>query len=306
LTVTAIDQAIRSLSSVKIANGIYWAALPLLSSVNGLLAVRALRRSESTSVLILPILAAFYSLVSLFMQNAIYLYFTAGLTLTAVLWMVACSRLPIRGFWAGLAVLMTVIAVGNHAAQPYTRTPVEMLEGRRPSTLPRDCALPRCGLQLDPVQVERYRQIVAIIQNEVAPGATIAVFPSDAQLYFLSDRRNPFRFYNSAIGLRSPADVEETLAIMQREAPRIMTFRPGDKYTTPATRTIVARVRPQYDHIATVDGIEVHRLKGPAANARGEVGRWRRGGGEPGESSVRRLKGEQSEAAEIVVERRHQ
>ena len=262
LTATALHHWMESPSPATVVNGVYWTVLPSLAAMNGVLGIRALRRTRDSHELILPIIAAFYSLVSLFMQNGMYLYFTVGLSLTATLWTIGSSRLAIRASSAALTVLLSVVAVTYHAAQPFARTTREMLEGRRTSTDVVECALPRCGLRLERAILEPYRQIVGVIEKEVPPGAAIAVFPSDAGLYFLSDRRNPFRFYNSAIGLRSPADLEQTIEIMRREAPRIMTFRPGDKYTTPATRTLVARVRPRYDHIATIGDVEVYRLKG--------------------------------------------
>jgi hypothetical protein len=291
LMVTGASQAVGSLTFPAVVNGVYWAILPALATVNGVLAIRALRRSEDSSEFSLPVVAAFYSLVSLFMQNSMYLYFTVGLSLVAVLWMVARSRLAFRASWAALTVLLSAVAITYHAAQPFARTTSEMLEGRRTSTDVVDCALPRCGLQLERSILEPYRQIVEVIQKEVSPGAAIAVFPSDAQLYFLSNRRNPFRFYNSAIGVRSQQDVDQTVEIIRRVAPRIMTFRPGDKYATAATRTIVARVRPRYDHIATVDGIEVYRLKGSDAQHPALSGVGRRVGGEPALRAAATAKG---------------
>jgi hypothetical protein len=261
LTVAAANQAIHSLEAVKIANGIYWILLPLLATINGALAIRTLQRAEHSSELVLPVLAAFYSLVALFMQNAIYLYFTAGLTLTAVLWTVGRSRLAVRSTWAGLTILLTVVGVVYHAGQPYTRTPIQALEGQRVSTLLRDCGLPRCGLRLDPTDVDPYRQLVGLIEDVVPPQAPIVALPSDAELYFLSNRRNPFRFYNAAIGLRTREDLDEAMAIIQREAPPLITFRPADKFTTDATRAIMARVRTQYAHVATIAGVEVYRLQ---------------------------------------------
>jgi hypothetical protein len=44
--------------------------------------------------------------------------------------MVGRSRLPVRVTWAGLTLLLTVVALAYHAAQPYTRAPREALEGR--------------------------------------------------------------------------------------------------------------------------------------------------------------------------------
>ncbi len=261
LTLAAVVQVVRSLDPLRIANGLYWIVLTLLAAVNGVMTIRALRREHDAAALTIPVLAAFYALIVLHMQNPIYLYFTVGLTLTAVLWTVGTSRLAVRVVWAGLTMLLTVVAVGSHAAQPYTRTPIEVLAGHRTDLVVDDCSLPRCGLRLNPAAVEPYRKLVALIQEEVPPGSPIAAFPSDAQLYFLADRRNPFRFYNSAMGVFDEAGVEHTLEIIRREAPRIITFRPSDKYNSATTQAIMARVRTGYELITTIDGVEVYRLR---------------------------------------------
>jgi hypothetical protein len=114
---------------------------------------------------------------------------------------------------------------------------------------------------LNPASVEPYRQLVELIRGVVPSGAPIAAFPSDAQLYFLTERRNPFRFYNAAMGVVDRAAVEDTLAIIRREAPPIITFRPADKYSTETTHAIMARVRADYEHLSTIGGVEVYRLK---------------------------------------------
>jgi hypothetical protein len=260
LTAAAVVQTVESLTLDGIANGLYWTLLPLLAALNGVMTIRALRRGVESSELVVPVLAAFYALVVLHMQNPIYLYFSVGLTLTAVLWTIGRSRLAVRGVWAAVALLLTVVALSSHAAQPYTRSPIDLLTGRRMDARIADCPLPRCGLRLNPASVEPYRRLVTLIQENVPAGAPIAAFPSDAELYFLADRRNPFRFYNSAMGVVGPADVEETVETIRQEAPRIITFRPGDKYNTGTTQAIMARVRPWYEQVATIDGVEVYRL----------------------------------------------
>jgi hypothetical protein len=263
LTAAAADQTVRSLDVAKVANGLYWMVLPLMATLNGVLTIVALRRHHDSSDLALPILAAFFALVVLHMQNPIYLYFTVGLTLTAVLWRIGRARLAVRSLWAGLTLLLTAVALACHAAQPYTRSSIELLEGRRTDLGVDDCRLPRCSLRLNPASVEPYRRLVELIQEEVPSGAPIAAFPSDAQLYFLAKRRNPFRFYNSAMGVVDSSALEETVAIIRREAPRIITFRRGDKYATKMTHEIMARVRSDYERLPTIDGVEVYRLKQP-------------------------------------------
>jgi hypothetical protein len=261
LPIAAAYQAVDSFEPVKIANGIYWAVLPLLATVNGLLIIKRLRRAVDVSNLILPVLAGFYSLGVLFLQDAIYLYFTVGLTLTAVLWLTASSPPVVRATWAGITVLLILVALTCHAGQPYTRTNEEALQGRRTTTVVVNTGIARCSLRLDPLEIDPYRRLVAMIQESVPEGESIAAFPSDAELYFLTGRRNPFRFYNSAVGVRTPADVDDAVELIEGAAPRVITYRPADKYNTEASRAILERVRSRYDRVDTIGGVEVYRLK---------------------------------------------
>jgi len=257
----AAFQVIQSLEPVKVANGLYWMILVLLAGLNGVLAVRRLARSRDMSDLALPILAGFYGLVALFMQDAIYLYFTTGLTLTSVLWMIAPTGPLLRAVGAGCTALLVVVGVTYHAGQPYTRTNLQALEGQRTVTSVEASRIPRCSLQLGAAESEPYRRLVELVQRAAPAGEPIAAFPSDAELYFLANRPNPFRFYNSAIGIRTPGDIEEAVQILERESPQILTVRPADKYYTPASRVVVERVRSRYERLETIGGVDVYRLK---------------------------------------------
>jgi hypothetical protein len=54
--------------------------------------------------------------------------------------------------------------------------------------------------------------------------------------------------------------VDAAIGVIKREAPRLITFRPQDKYTTDATRAVIAGVRSLYDRVTTIDGVEIYRL----------------------------------------------
>ena len=47
-----------------------------------------------------------------------------------------------------------------------------------------------------------------VITAHTREGESIFAVPSNAELYFLTQRRNPFRFYNTALGVRTDADLE--------------------------------------------------------------------------------------------------
>jgi hypothetical protein len=97
--------------------------------------------------------------------------------------------------------------------------------------------------------------------------------PSDAELYFLADRPNLFRFYNTALGVRTERDVDAVLQTLVDRPPRVITFRTNDKYNTAASRRIMEYVRSTYEQFDTVEQVELYRPR--ASNmTRHSEGRW--------------------------------
>jgi hypothetical protein len=121
--------------------------------------------------------------------------------------------------------------------------------------------LPRSRLRLDAADADTYGRVVDRIQHETLPTDAILALPNDAELYFLANRRNPFRFYNSALGIRTQDDLSAATKVLSGSPPRIVTFRPDDKYNTAASRTIMADVRSRYDLLDRLGGLEVYRRR---------------------------------------------
>jgi hypothetical protein len=243
-------------------NGLYWVIVPLVPLVNAILTFRAMLRGDDTSAL--SIVAVFYSLVTLHLAGAVYLFFSVGLSVIAVLWHVSL-RDKAPPVWSAHAVIagLMIVAVVFHAGQSSFRTVMEVAEGYRTVTANTVMCSPffRSGLRVPEAECAPYRKIVAQIQAESSPSATIFALPSDSELYFLSARKNPFPFYNSAVGLQTAPDVAEVLAALKRNPPRVVTYRPEDKYNTDASRAIMQYVRSTYDHFDTIGGVELYRVR---------------------------------------------
>lgn len=267
LPLAGLQLALTSFAPVKIANGLYWVLLPVLSLWNGILVVRALARAEpGAPVPILPMVAAFYALVSLYFEGPLYLYYSAGLSLAGVTWFVAPRYGPIRV--ATVLLLIAGIAVGFHAAQPRHRTPAQILSGERTAQWDTARPLPRATLKLSPEDQRSYGALVSVIERESAPGESILALPNDAELYFLARRRNPVRFYNSALGVQREEELDDVMRLLERAPPRLVMFRPDDKYITPFTRRIVDAVRARYKARGQIEGLDVYVLDDARARER--------------------------------------
>jgi hypothetical protein len=260
LPAAGLLQVVHPSDLASFANGLYWMILPLLPAVNGILAIRWMRRGLE-KVPILPLAAAFYSLVTLHLAGPIYLYYTVGLTLAAVLWFTASvpRRRNILGVAATAALVL--IAVKFHAGQSSFRTPIEIARGYRTVTAETETCLPfaRSSLRVEQNDCNSYHQLSRVIEAETPPGGYIFAVPSDAELYFLTARSNPFRFYNSALGVRTTQDLEAVLDVLTDHPPGIVTYRPDDKYNTAASQRIMEYVHARYERIDTIAGVEVYR-----------------------------------------------
>ena len=261
LSVAGLYQALSSVDAVKVVNGLFWAVLPLIPAANAWLLWRAHRNGAPANELVLPVIAAFYALVSLHLEGPVYLSYTIGLSLVAVLWGVSRAAAPVRRVFAAAAFAIIAVAVTFHAAQSYVRTPRQTLAGDRTLTAQTPlCVSPsRASLRIERADCQPYLALAARIRAEATPDQTVLAVPNDPELYFLSQRRNPFGFYNTAFGVRSETDLRDVLALLAAHPPRIVTYRPGDKYNTAASRQIMQRVRASYDRFDEVDGVELYR-----------------------------------------------
>jgi hypothetical protein len=261
LPLAGFYQAVSSFDAVRVANGLYWTVLPALSAVNGALLLRALRNRVDPKTLALPMIAVFYAMVALLFEGPLYLYYTVGLSLISALWMLSTGGPVVRGITVAAAAALCAVAVIFHAGQTRERTPVQILAGERVTTFATlvDCGLPRCSLQISRSDAATFGRYVDVIRKETAPEDFILAIPNDAELYFLTERRNPTRFYNAAQGTTTREQLRDVLQELAERPPRLVIFRPDDKYNTAATAEIMAAVRATYSLLEQHDGAEIYR-----------------------------------------------
>jgi hypothetical protein len=247
-----------SFDPVMTINGFYWTVLTLAGLANGArLLARIVRRGWHDD-LALPAIATFYALVSLYLEGPMYLYYSAGLSIVAVLWQLKPGRLS-SVLGSTSAALVAFTAIVFHAGQPFALTGHQTLNGTRLTQFHQQVDGPdRSGFRMSVADRDTYSSIVRLIQQHSQPGDEIFAFPNDAELYFLANRRNPVRYYNSALGLQRPGDLQATIDRLDRATPRVVLFRPADKYNNDASARLIDVVRQRYIKIDTIAGLEVY------------------------------------------------
>jgi hypothetical protein len=244
---------------VGLVNALFWiltlSAAPLL----GLWVLSAARRPDVTPPLGSPLIvvALFYGIVSLHYQIPIYLFYSLSLTLVALL---QIARLWSQGRSAcvigGLA--LAIIGLHCHAAQPLTRSWDEILGGAGADDYVVS-SNPRCGLAVPPGDDAVYAELCSLIDENCAADDPILALPSNAEIYFLSGRRNPFRFFNSALALAGEDEVQSAINKLRASPPRLVFFHPGDKYNTSASNELMDWVRGEYEQLPAIGEFEVYR-----------------------------------------------
>ena len=244
----------------RLINAGLYTCLLLIAALLGVLLFRTLVRGSRSSIHPLPVIATFYALVSLHYQLPIYLFYTVGLSLAAVLLLTAESNAGTRAFTLGVSTVIAGVALYYQAAMPLTRHLQGTVAGERrfPATpLPS----PVAGIYVDAADAQLYQSLVRLIDRETRPDDTIFALPTNAELYFLGRRTNPFRFYNTAFGIRSNADLDAVLQVIRCHPPKLIIYDPTDKYNTPASVRIAGTLGMRYEKLARVPPFEVFRAR---------------------------------------------
>ena len=257
----SVIQIISSGSPAKIMNGIFWLFLIVAPAILGtsILALLIKGRKLPTGQP-LVFVGIFYVLVSVHFQIPIYLFYSSALTLIALL-LTSCLW---RQRFHVLIVVLVALAVGvglfYQAGQPLSRGVAGILEGQRESRLPA-CPIAKAGLRLEAQQCRKYTRVLAMINRYTNSDDTILALPYGPELYFLSGLKAPVRYITTAIGVRNETQLNGTLAALQAASPRLVIYRPDDKYNTDYSRRIADWVASRYDLLDVFDGFEVYGWK---------------------------------------------
>ncbi len=231
-------------------NGIFWIVVPLFSLLNGVWLIGTLYRRPPQlrpAELALPMLAAFHSVVSLHNQIPIYLFFSIGLSLLGFLKLSLIPARPVVRNWtvAGVAFLCAV-AIYFQGGQSFTRGFGGIVKGVRVPWADAGGRVPRLDLYTDESFIRTYSQMIAFIQSNTRPAESIFVFPNNAEVYFLAQRRNPFRFFSADLGITDEAEYRKVLQTFQSAPPRCVVFLSADKRNTVYTLRLLEFIQRRY------------------------------------------------------------
>jgi len=227
----------------SLLNAVYYLVVPLFATLNGLLLFLVMRRKTIHISLALPILAAFYGLVSLFIQIPIYLHWTAILSLAGSLWVI----LELKPEWNlplnAILIILSGVSIAFHAGVPIQGNIMDVVSTKKPELLDSRSLLPKVDLWIRGDSLEAYKKVVRIIEENTQKDDYLFAVPNNPELYFMTERQNPFRFASTDHGVLNETEVQHVIQTLESLHPRIITFSPGSQRNTTQSLAIMEHVR---------------------------------------------------------------
>ncbi|HEY2962464.1 MAG TPA: hypothetical protein VGJ37_08630, partial [Pyrinomonadaceae bacterium] len=72
---------------------------------------------------------------------------------------------------------------------------------------------------------------------------------------------NPFRFFNTALGIRTASDLQRVKEAIIEHPPKLVIYRADDKYNTDSSRQIIDLVKQRYEFLGETGGFEIYRSR---------------------------------------------
>lgn len=248
-------------SPTTVLNGLYWIVLPLIPLINGLLlSWTLLKKKILEKEEAFALLAVFYSLVSHMLQTHYFLYYSLGLSFIGSLALLKKYFASLYRPAVSATVFLTALSVLFHAGQTHERGFAGTLEGRTPP-LYKSSQLPKAGVKM-PVEISRkFEGLVQIIHKHTAAEDAIFVLPNNPEIYFLSGRRNAFRFDFLPTALQNENDLLEIVEEAQKQRPRLMIYHRGDKYENALTVQLRETLEKDYQLLTDFEEFGIYLLE---------------------------------------------
>ncbi len=239
-------------------NSVFWIAILLAPAFLGVTLLKEQWRAYGT-VAPLGYIPVFYMMVSVHYQIPIYLFYSVSLTLAGLMWLL--HRKNISKYLMP-AVLFFLVGIGLvfQAGQPLSRSIIGIFEGNVNNELV-SSDLPHCNLRIEPAMAEKYKKILAIVGELSQKNDTLLTIPFSPEINFMSKRISPFRFYNTAFGIRSEADVSAAINELKKKKTKLVLFEVRNKYNIEIAEKLVDYVKSDYHLYTSIDGIEIYVRK---------------------------------------------
>ncbi len=239
-------------------SALYFLILPFCAALNGYLLLLAVRHKTMSMSLALPVLAAFYGLVSLIFQVPVYLHLTSILSIGGSVWLLLAMKPRWHAPMIVTLLFLSGMSLTFQVGEPIATTFMDHVRTATTELYDSRGQLPKVDLWIDEHSLNAYGKVVRIIEEETNPGDYIFAIPNNAELYFMTGRRNPFRFFSTDHGVLNASEVQSVIQQLETLRPRIITFAQDDDRNTSHSLAIMEHVRPHSTLLSKDKSFEVY------------------------------------------------
>lgn len=175
---------------------------------------------DNGSVPALAIVTSFYAYVMLYFQIPIYFYYAFGFFGIYAL-MICRSGAP--RFFALLCMSCLMgVSLLSYIAKPYEDASENMADS--------SLSLPGVSLEITEDSAMKYTKILDVIEQRTQEDEPIFVFPTNAELYYLSRRPNPTPYTVTSNAIYDEQSYARLFEMIKAAKPKLIFTREEDKY----------------------------------------------------------------------------
>lgn len=161
-----------------------------------------------------------------------------------------------------MLLFLSGMSLTFQVGEPIVRTFMDHVRTAKTELFDSRGQLPKVDLWIDENSLKAYGKVVRIIEEETDQGDYIFAIPNNAELYFMTGRRNPFRFFSTDHGVLNASEVQSVIQRLETLRPRIITFSPGDDRNTSHSLAIMEHIRGHSTLLSKDKSFEVYRYQG--------------------------------------------
>ncbi len=198
---------------------LYWTVAYLSVPALMLYMVRSAWR-DNGPVPALAIVTSFYAYVMLYFQIPIYFYYAFGFF--GIYALMICRTGAPRFFALLCMSCLMGVSLLSYIAKPYEDASENMADS--------SLSLPGVSLEITEDSAVKYTKILDVIEQHTQEDEPIFVFPTNAELYYLSRRPNPTPYTVTSNAIYDEQSYARLFEMIKAAKPKLIFTREEDKY----------------------------------------------------------------------------
>lgn len=197
----------------------YWLSILILPFF--LIGLWAQRKLSNKKIHPAVFIALGFGLVSFYYQIPFYFYCSISVFVLAVFVSIDPWREAINTVAISFLLIINILAISTQSIGFQSILQADQFV---------DSEIPKVSLKLERASQQDYLKLISIIEENSSNSDSMFVFPLNPDLYFVTERANPFPFYGTSFAITNEIQYQSLLERLTVDPPRLFVFNRGSKY----------------------------------------------------------------------------